>query len=98
MTDYIDLGHGRGWASADAAASIWRLDAALGHPLQITEAGRSAEQANANYAAYQAYLNGTGPWAPLAFDAAHSVHCWGAAIDTDEGQDHIALMSEHGWI
>src|SRR5690606_33305401 len=47
---------------------------------------------------YQAYLNGTGPWAPLAYDAARSVHCWGAAIDTDEGQQHIDLLADHGWI
>lgn len=98
MTEYIDLGHGRGWASADAAASIARIDAALGHALQITEAGRSAEQADANYAAYQAYLAGTGPWAPLAYNAANSVHCWGAAIDTDEGQQHVDLLADHGWI
>ncbi|GGF30225.1 hypothetical protein GCM10010922_01480 [Microbacterium sorbitolivorans] len=98
MTEYVDLGHGRGWASAEAAASIRRIDAALGHEMQITEAGRSAEQADANHAAYQAYLNGTGPWAPLAFDSKNSVHCWGNAIDTDEGQQHLELLEDHGWI
>lgn len=98
MTDYVDLGHGRGWASRDAAASIRRIDAVLGHPLQITESGRSAEQADANYRAYQAYLAGAGPWAPLAYDSKNSVHCWGNAIDTNEGQQHLELLKEHGWI
>ena len=92
-----DLGFGRGWASPEAAASIWRIDAALGHAMQITEAGRSAADADRNYARYQAYLNGTGPWAPIAYPSWMSVHCWGNAIDSDEAQRFIALMARHGW-
>lgn len=98
MKDYVNLDHGRGWASADAAASIARVDAVLGHAMQITEAGRSKEKADANYAAYVAYLNGTGPWAPIALPGDQSVHCFGGAIDTDEGQSHVDLLADHGWI
>lgn len=97
MVVQVDLGYGRGWASPEAAASIWRIDAELGHPLQITEAGRSAEDADANYARYQAYLNGTGPWAPIAYPSWLSVHCWGNAIDSNEAQNDISMMGRHGW-
>lgn len=37
----VDIGHGRGWLEAEAAKSQARIDRALGHPQQITEAGRS---------------------------------------------------------
>jgi hypothetical protein len=89
-----DLGHGRGWAADDAAASIFRIDAQLGQPVQITEAGRSAEDADKNYAAYRAYLDG-GPWAPLALPAKLSVHCKGEAVDSNE---HDAPWEANGWI
>lgn len=92
------LTNGRGWLAANHAASIARIDAELGHPLQITEAGRSKEKADANYAAYLAYLNGTGPWAPIALPGDQSVHVFGGAIDSDEAQRHLELMKRHGWI
>ncbi|MGO3662430.1 hypothetical protein, partial [Microbacterium gubbeenense] len=97
MGTFVDLGHGRGWLADDAAASLARIDAALGHAMQVTEAGRSQEKADENYAAYLAYLNGSGPWAPIALPGNQSVHCLGRAIDTDEGQEHITLLAEHGW-
>jgi len=90
-----DLGYGRGWAADDATQSIFRIDRQLGHPVQITEAGRSAADADANYAAYVAYKNGTGPWAPRALPASASVHCWGEATDSDE---HGAPWEPNGWI
>lgn len=90
-----DLGHGRGWASDDAAASIFRIDKQLGRPVQITEAGRSAAEADANYARYLAYRNGTGPWAPLALPASESVHCQGEAVDSN---DDGAPWEANGWI
>lgn len=96
--DQVDLGHGRGWLAREHAESIWRIDAELGHPMQITEAGRSHEKADANYAAYLAYLNGAGPWAPIALPGDQSVHCLGGAIDSDEAQQHLELMKRHGWI
>ena len=89
-----DLGHGRGWAADDAAASIFRIDAQIGHPVQITEAGRSAEDADKNYAAWIAYQNG-GPWAPYALPASKSVHCRGEAVDSNE---HSAPWEANGWV
>lgn len=80
-----DLGHGRGWLDHPAALSILRVDAALGHPLQITDAGRTnAEQWDMwrKYGSPRAAYPGT------------STHESGIAIDTDE---RIALLTEHGW-
>lgn len=87
------LSNGRGWLDADAAASLHRIDAALGHPMQVTEAGRTWARQNQHY---QAYLNGTGALA-LHPDTP-SVHQLGNAIDTDEGQSHLDLLEDHGWI
>lgn len=99
-----DLGHGRGWASPKAAASIRRIDAQLGRLADINEAGRSPEQANANRArwlAYERYLNG-GPWAPkapYALGADQSVHCWGNAADSDDwyNPQAAAVWRDNGW-
>ena len=94
-----DLGYGRGWASDDAAASIFRIDKHLGRPADINEAGRSAEDANRNAAAWVAYQAGTGPKAPYALDAAHSVHCTGNAADSDDwyNPDAAAVWRAGGW-
>lgn len=89
-----DLGHGRGWASDAAAASIRRMDKQLGRPVQITEAGRSGADADANYARYLAYLDG-GPWAPLALPASKSVHCQGDATDSNDAR---APWETNGWV
>lgn len=92
-----DLGHGRGWADAGAAASIRRVDQALGHPAQITEAGRDWERQNDHWQAYLRYLAG-GPWAPIALSPdAPSIHQLGNAVDSDEWQKHVALLARHGW-
>ncbi|MGO4488140.1 hypothetical protein [Microbacterium sp. 2RAF4] len=99
-----DLGHGRGWASPKAAASIRRIDAQLGRIADINEAGRSPEQANKNRAAwlaYERYLNG-GPWAPkapYALGADQSVHCWGNAADSDDWYNAhaAAVWRDNGW-
>lgn len=89
-----DLGHGRGWLDAPAAASIRRIDRQLGHPVQITEAGRTYEKQDEHYQRYLAYLNG-GPWAPIALDPdTPSVHQEGEATDSDE---HDAPWEENGW-
>ncbi|MBS1674671.1 MAG: hypothetical protein JSS74_11995, partial [Actinobacteria bacterium] len=88
-----DLGHGRGWASDQAAASIFRIDQQLGRPVQITEAGRSAADADANRAAWLAYQAG-GPWAPYALGADESIHCRGDAVDSD---DATAPWAANGW-
>lgn len=101
-------GRDRGRLSKTAAASLRRVDAALGRPLDVNEAWRSPAQADKNFAAYKAWLayqNGTGPrvpWAPIALPADQSVHCEGDALDTDEGQPIGSkvdkLLVEHGWI
>jgi len=83
------LSHGRGWLDAPAAASLHRIDAALGRPLQITSAGRTYQQ---QQALYEAYLAGHGAFAAKPGTSPHEA---GNAIDTDER--HITLMQEHGW-
>lgn len=106
--DAVDIGHGRGRLSAPAAASLSRVDADMrdtfGRVLDVNEAWRSPEQADANYAAYLAYVryqNGGpfAPWAPIALPADKSVHCKGEAVDTDDGYDAraVAILNDHGW-
>lgn len=80
-----DIGAGRGWLAQPAAASLRRVDAAIGHPLQVTSAGRTnAEQWDAwrKYGSPRAAYPGT------------STHESGLAVDTDERLD---VLSEHGW-
>ena len=87
-----DLDHGRGWLGDAAAASIRRIDRALGHPLQITEAGRTWARQWHHWLIYQ-----RDGW-PLALHPdTPSIHQLGNAVDSDEGQQHLALMAEHGW-
>ncbi|WP_025105704.1 hypothetical protein [Microbacterium paraoxydans] len=86
----VDIGHGRGWLEAEAAKSQARIDRALGHPQQITEAGRSWEQQNEHWEHYLKY------GAPIALHPdTPSVHQMGRAKDTDERD--VALMNDHGW-
>lgn len=88
----VDLGHGRGWLDADAAASIRRIDAQLGHPLQVTEAGRSFFQQEQHWLRY--LRDGK----PIALNPnTPSVHQKGRAIDSDEAQRIVAIMHDHGW-
>ena len=88
------LSDGRGWLNAPAAASLGRVDRAIGHPLQITEAGRSKAEQRAHYDRYMRYLRG-GPWAPLAAAPGSSPHEFGNAIDTNERL--VSLLAGHGW-
>lgn len=94
----VDLGHGRGWASARAAASIFRIDRQLGRLADINEAGRSPERADENHRRWLAYQNG-GPWAPYALPADESVHCQGDAADSDDWYNAhaAAVWRDHGW-
>lgn len=85
-----DIGHGRGWLETEAAKSQARIDRVLGHPQQITEAGRSWEQQNAHWLTFLKYGK------PIALHPdTPSVHQKGRAKDTDER--NVALMNEHGW-
>jgi len=90
------LTNGRGWLTAPAAASLARLDAALGRDLDINEAGRSWAQQNVHYQRYLSFIAG-GPWAPIALAPGSSIHEFGRAIDTDDHVHHTALLNEHGW-
>ncbi|MFJ4173982.1 hypothetical protein [Microbacterium sp. NPDC089696] len=94
----VALQGGRGWLTAESAASIHRIDRRIGHLLQITEAGRSFFRQDEHWQAYRRYLNG-GPWAPIALDPdTPSVHQIGDAIDSDEAQQILAIMADHGWV
>lgn len=88
----VGLGGGRGWLAPPAAASIRRIDAQIGHYLQITEAGRTWLQQDEHW---QTYLrNG---W-PIALSPnAPSIHQLGGAADSNEAQRIIAVMEDHGW-
>lgn len=89
----VDLGSGRGWLDTAPAASVKRIDRALGHPLQITEAGRTWGQQNVHWVHYQRYGS------PIALNPnTPSIHQKGWAMDSDEAQRFVAFMAEHGWI
>lgn len=85
-----DIGHGRGWLDAPAAASLARVDAQLGRPLDVNDAGRTWQE---QYDAWVKYQNGGNlalhPDNPLAR------HTKGLAVDTD---DRLTWIGEHGWV
>jgi hypothetical protein len=88
----VDLGGGRGWLDRPAAESIFRIDRQIGHLLQITDAGRTWGQQNIEFQHYLRYGS------PIALDPdAPSIHQKGNAIDTNEGQDIIGVLEDHGW-
>ncbi|MFE6733431.1 hypothetical protein [Microbacterium sp. NPDC057650] len=86
-----DLGHGRGWLRADAAASLRRIDRQIGHPLQITWAGRSPAEQQKLIDKWQA---GEGAYAAPIDESPHPM---GIAIDTDEGKHIADIMTANGW-
>lgn len=87
-----DLGHGRGWLDAPAAASLARMDAERGDWLRTTSTGRTrAEQAEA----YRKYLNG----GSYAAKPGQSPHEPGLAADF-HNTAWVWLLEhgeEHGW-
>lgn len=86
----VDLGNGRGWLDGPAAASQFRIDAELGHPQQITEAGRTWDEQNDHYQHYQRYGS------PIALSPdTPSLHQRGRAKDTDERLADV--RHRHGW-
>jgi len=87
-----DIGHGRGWLDAPAAASLARVDEAIGHPLQITEAGRTGER---QQQLRDLWLTGKGNYAAPRGESPHER---GDAFDSNEAQKHVALLEEHGWV
>jgi hypothetical protein len=98
-TNLVNLGHGRGQLARPAAESIFRLDKAVGRPVDINSAYRDWNEQWKAYRAwdkYRTYANGGpwAPWAPLALHPDASWHCKGMAIDTD---DRWLIFGEHGW-
>lgn len=82
----------RGWLTGEAAASISRIDAQIGHCMQITEAGRTWDEQNAHYQHYLRYGS------PIALNPdTPSVHQIGNAIDSDEAQNFVSRMEDNGW-
>lgn len=102
-TDLEDLGYGRGQLRAGPAASVRRLDVLLGRPLDINSAYRNYDEQMRAYLAYIAYINGRGPWAPLALHPDKSWHCKGLALDSDDAPGYNRGLSrdtwkEYGWL
>lgn len=99
FSDAVDIGHGRGRLAAPAAASLRRIDAQLGRLADVNEGWRSPADADANYASWIAYQNGTGPKAPLALPASQSIHCRGFAADSDDWYNSWAagVWYHNGW-
>lgn len=86
-----------GVAFAPAAAASWRrMEKAVGRLIDVNSSYRNYAQQLAAYNAYQAYVNGTGPWAPYALHPDRSMHCKGLAVDTDD-QSIVKAMPSHGW-
>ena len=90
--EMVDLGFGRGWLSRPAAASIRRIDRQIGHPLQITEAGRTRAQQMVHWMTYQRV-----GWPIALHPDTPSEHQKGLSIDSDEAQKIIAIHEDHGW-
>lgn len=82
------LGHGRGWLDRPAALSLARIDSEIGHPLQITSAGRLRSE---QQEAYDRYMAGKGSFAAKPGTSPHE---YGNAIDTNE---RLSMLAEHGW-
>lgn len=90
----VPLSGSRGRLRPAAAASVARIDAALGRPLDINSAWRDPKQQDRLHAAYVRDPAHN----PLALPSTQSIHCRGTALDTD---DHtpamVRLLGEHGW-
>lgn len=93
----VDIGHGRGRLAPSAAASLRRVDAALGRALDVNSAWRDPVLQQRMFEAWEAFIAGRGPRPPhgRALPPSRSVHCRGMALDTD---DHlVAVLADHGW-
>lgn len=92
------LNGGRGRATPQCVWSIHRIDAQLGRLLDINSAWRDPQEQERLYTAYRNYVNGNGPWAPIALPPEQSVHCKGEAIDTDDNNAAMTrILNDNGW-
>lgn len=89
--EQVNLGFGRGWLSRPAAESIFRIDDQIGHPLQVTESGRTWKQ---QWDFWVIFQNG----GPIALHPdTPSEHQKGKAIDSNEAQRILQIMEDNGW-
>lgn len=89
---------GRGRATLQCVWSIHRIDKQLGRLLDINSAWRDPREQETFYTAYRNYVNGNGPWAPIALPPEQSVHCKGEAIDTDDNNASMTrILNNNGW-
>lgn len=94
------LRDGVGYTPA-AAASMWRLERALGRPHDCNSSYRDYNEQLSMWRAWQWYLAG-GPY-PGHSRALHpdaSMHCQGLADDSDDWRTpgYIELAAEFGWV
>ncbi len=84
-----DIGGARGWLDAGPAASLKRIDKALGRRIDINSAGRTASE--------QAEMIKKFP--KLAAAVGQSPHQRGVAIDTDDwGRSAVrSVLRDNGW-
>lgn len=103
-TDLVNLGHGRGQLRSAPAQSVFRIDAALGRPLDINRAYANWAQQMSYYTAWTAFRANPTAWRranpgkpdpPLALHPDQSWHCKGMALDTD---DRLRTFTDHGWL
>lgn len=94
----VPINGGRGRATLQCVWSIHRIDQQLGRYLDINSAWRDPQEQEGLYQAYRRYVNGTGPWAPIALRPEESVHCDGEAIDTDDNNSAMTrILNDNGW-
>lgn len=86
----------------DAAASMRRLEAALGRPHDCNSSTRDYDLQERMWKAWEAWVAGRGPKPNHSRAVAPwlSKHCMGLADDSDDWTTpgYIALAEEHGWI
>lgn len=91
-------GRDRGRLAPEAAASLTRVDAAIGRPLDVNSAWRDPVLQDQMYRAWVAFVQGWGPRPNhgRALPSSQSIHCRGFAVDTD---DHalVKTLNKHGW-
>lgn len=94
----VEISGGRGRATLQCVQSIHRIDAQLGRLLDINSAWRDPLEQEKLYTAYRNYVNGNGPWAPIALKPEDSVHCDGEAIDSDDqSAAMVRILNDNGW-
>lgn len=107
-----DIGHGRGWLNSPAAASLKRVDravgAAIGRVLQVSEAGRTNARQWVLWNLYYWLVGGRWvarpkadrpSWLGAPAYPGTSPHEAGNAVDTNDWISPLvyAILRDHGW-